>query len=598
MKLPAVLSGLVAGRGVLVLDVGPCGSRAALWQRVGKGPAAAWARQGQAQHASCTPADALPALLEQLRGQGLALPRRCVLVHAGVVLTAAELPVDPAKPRPALQMLDMVRYESEPALAAHNGLWTVGEVLAAQGVLTPAQRQHIAESLRRGMVNEYGDALRFGEVGLGHQALSQPQLDSALAAQQELQALDTQVACGWLGRRVRDGHGQRVPHWTLVAAAATLRRHWLDALRAQRLQPLGIWPRTGLAAAHAAGGASGTALVLEVWPEQMVALRLVDGQCAGWHQEARQELPADPQVLAEMLAAWQVEPISSVSLLVADAATDAAALAQGLQRLLREEVQLLASDEAGVIDRAAQAALAEALAGTATQRVPALLVRDPRAAWWRQPAPRPWLAVAAVGAAAALWQGWQWWGIHGMKSEQARLQALLSRQSGSAQEAQELTEEARDLDRQAGSLRAELAAALARADSLAAINDRQAEVPALIRALGAAMDPRVVLDAVVESVDRDMRLGLEVRAWSTDAALLHEYAARVAQSVATLGLAVAQVEVQSRPGRLGTPGHEGRFWLVPETAELQLPAAAAAAASQPAASAVPPQGRAAASNPP
>lgn len=587
MKRLRFLRALSAVRGVLVLDVGPCGTRASIWQAQGR--RGRWSLRAEAVHAACAPEQALPPLLAQLRGQGLTPPRRCLLLHAGVVFAAAELPVDPARPRPALQMLDMVRYESEPALAAHNAVWTVGELLAAQGVLDAAQRQHIVQALRQGLVNEVGDALRFGEVGVEQGGLSQAQLDAALAAQQQLQALDAHIACGWLGRRVRDGQGQRAPFWVLVAAAAELRRNWLQMLRAQGLRPLGIWPRSGLAAAHAAhvdaAGApaapaattqpGGTALVLEVWPQQVLALRLVDGQCAGWHQEARHELPADAQVLAEMLAAWQDEPIGSVSLLVADAGTDAAALARALQGLLRQDVQLLAADEEAVRLRTAQAALAEAQAEAGARRVPSLLLRDPRPRWWRRSELRPWLALAAASLAALGWQGWAWADIHAMRAERARLQAMLQRHSGSAQEAYELSSEARALDAQAGALRGELAAALARADSLAALQARQENVPALIRALGAAMGPRAVLDAVVESVDHDIRLGLEVRAWSTDAAVLHDYAARVAASVHTLGLSVAQVEVQARPGRLGTPGQQGRFWLVPEAAELQAPAAAA-----------------------
>ncbi|MFT3822166.1 MAG: hypothetical protein QM750_31870 [Rubrivivax sp.] len=572
------------GAAALVLDVGPQGTRAAVWQRGSSGGAAAWRQQGPAaEHPSCAPDEALPALLAQLRGHGARLPRSALLLHAGIVLTGVDLPVDPDKPRPAVQMLEMVRYESEPALAAHNGLWTVGEVLAARGALSAGQRQRIAQALRQGLVNELGDPKRFGEVGVDSEGLPQPVLDAALAAQHEIQVLDSSIACGWQGRRVRDGHGQRTPLWWLSAGSAALRQRWLDALHRQRLRPLGLWPRAGLAAAHAAGSDSGTTLVLEVWPEQMLALRLVDGQPAGWRQEARQELPADPQVLAEMLAQmlaeWQVEPVSAVRLLVADAECDAPALVQGLQRLLREEVQLPAADPAACAERRAHAALQEAWAAAGGRRVPAVALRDPRPAWWRGPGVRPWLAVAAAGIAGIAWQGWEWHGIRAMRAEQARLQGALAQQSSSAQEAQELTDEAHQLDQQAAALRAELARAIASADSMAAIAERLQHVPALIRALGASMDPRVVLDAVVEGLDRDIRIGLEVRAWSPDQARLLDYANTVREAVRPLGLVAAQPEVKSRPGRLGSPGYEGRFWLVPEAAELQFPPGAPAGAA-------------------
>lgn len=568
----------IGGAGALVLDVGPQGTRAQAWRR-GRGGAAAWQPQGPAaEHPSCVPDEALPALLAQLRGQGARLPRQALLMHAGIVLTCVDLPVDPGKPRPAVQMLEMLRYESDPALAAHNGLWTVGEVLASRSALSAAQRQRIAEALRQGPVNELGDPRRFGELGVDGEGLEQAVLDAALAAQHEIQVMDGAIACGWQGLRVRDGHGQRTSLWWLSAGSATLRRRWLDALRRQRLRALGLWPRAGLAAACAAGTESATTLVLEVWPEQVLALRLVDGRPAGWRQEARQELPADPQVLAGMLAEWQVEPVSAVRLLVADAGCDAPALVQDLQRLLREEVQLHAADPAVCAERRARAALQEAWTAAGSRRVPAVALRDPRPAWWRSRDVRPWLAVAAAGLVGIAWQGWEWHGIRAMRAEQARLQGALAQQSSSAQEAHELTEEARQLDRQAAALRAELARVIARADGMAAIAERLQHVPALIRALGASMDPRVVLDAVVEGLDRDIRIGLEVRAWSPDQARLLDYANTVREAVRPLGLVAAQPEVKSRPGRLGSPGYEGRFWLVPEAAELQMPPAGAAPA--------------------
>jgi hypothetical protein len=103
-------------------------------------------------------------------------------------------------------------------------------------------------------------------------------------------------------------------------------------------------------------------------------------------------------------------------------------------------------------------------------------------------------------------------------------------------------------------------------------------LPELMRALASAIDDRVVLDAVVESQDTDARLGIEVRAWSPDAARLQSYAARVAEAVAPLGLAVAQGEMQAGPGRLGTQGYRIRYWLVPEAAELAEPAEVSASA--------------------
>lgn len=569
---------------LLVLDVGPTGAQLSLMR--GGAPGVDTLCLGQAHDPGTDPDRVLPALLQRLRDQGLRPPRRLALSLAGAVLGTADLPVDPQRPRAPSQMGEMVRYEVEPAVAAHNSLWSVGEVLAARGALDAATRARIASGLARGQVNEFGDPLRFGELGMAQQWLERHALDEALAAQQDLQVLDTELACGWHGELLRDAQGHRTPHWRLAAMSQALRERWLVAAKGQGLRLLGLWPSAGLSLLHAAAPA-GTTLALEVLPEQLLALRLVDARVAGWRSEPRQERTLNASLLADVLAEWQVEPLTEVLLVVADGG-EAEPLAAALQRLLRVPVRLLADTaSASAARRAGVLAREQALAPPKRQAL-AIPVRDPRPALWQRPALRPWFALLAVLVGLVAWQAQAWREIWRLQADTARMAEVQRRSSGNAQEQQQLTVEAQQLDAEADQLRDALGSLNHKLQGMALIVERQRTVPGLIRALGQAIDDRVVLDAIVESRDPDVAMGLQVRAWSPAPDRLQAYAARVAQGVAPLGLAVAQSELAQRRGRMGTPGHQISFWLVPEPAELaQVPAepASAPAALTPAASA-------------
>jgi hypothetical protein len=581
------------GADLLVLDLGATGARLALLRGGAAGVEVLCL--GVAEDTRTDPDRVLPALLQQLRDRGLRPPRRLALSLAGAVLGTADLPVDPQRPRAAAQMREMVRYEVEPAVAAHNGLWSVGEVLAARGALDAQTRARIAGALARGQVNEYGDPLRFGELGVAQHWLERQALDEALEVQQDLQVLDTELACGWCGELIRDAQGHRTPHWRLAAMAQGLRQRWVAAAAAQGLRLQGLWPRAGLSLLHAAAPA-GTTLALEVLPEQVLALRLVDARVAGWRSESRQERGLDANLLADMLAEWQVEPLTELLLVVADGSA-VEPLAAALQRLLRVPVRVLADTPMSSAQRRAGVLARELALAPAQRQALAVPVRDPRPPLWQRPGLRPWAGLLAVVLGLAIWQGQAWWDIQRLRSDTARMAEDQRRRSGSAQDEQQLTAEARRLDAEAEQLRDALGGLHHQLQGLTLIAERQRTVPGLIRALGQAIDDRVMLDAIVESRDPDVALGLQVRAWSPEPARLQSYAARVAVAVAPLELTVAQSELSLGKGRMGTPGHQISFWLVPEPAELaQLPAERASAPGTRSASSPAPAGSAAAAS--
>ncbi|WP_416462868.1 hypothetical protein [Rubrivivax gelatinosus] len=555
-------------------DAGPRGITLVALRRDGRGSAASWQEVLRREHPATDPGAALPALLAAAAEAGLPRPRRLAVMLAGAVPAVVDLPVDPQRPRAPTQMMEMARYEAEPAIAAHNAVWTIGAVLQARGVLDAAAREAVTTLSRQGRFAPNGDTLRFGELALELGCVAREALDAALQAQTTLQMLDRDIACGWHGALVRDGQGHRLPLWRVAATGAQARADWIAATRAAGLRLEGLWPRTGLAVAW--GGAdAGVCLGLELTPECVHALRRVDGACGGQRLDSREEQPADAESLATLLLDWQVEPLNELRLVVADPALDAAALAAGLQRLMRLPVTVVAADAAQAASARAQA-LAHELDSPAPRlvRIPAA---DPRPPLWRRPGWRPWLAAGASVAAAAAWQGWVWWDIHAIERQREAIEARLNARSADREQGQQQLRELQQRQREVAGLRQALQQTLARADAWSAVRERTLTVPALIRDLGAAIDAQVVLDGVREPGHGEPRIGLEVRAWSTEAPRLQAYAERVQQRVAGRGISVAQPALRSRAGRQGEPGVEMVFWLVPQAPELEADDAPAAA---------------------
>ncbi len=553
------------GRAQLVLEASPIGIQAMVVRRSGK----RWSLAAQAISTSTDPAEALPALLADLNRQGVKAPRSACVVLAGAALAQVELPADPVKPRPPAQMLEIARYEAEPMVAAHNAVWPLSDVVASHGLLDADIREALLAAEHAGQLDAQGDPLDFGHIALQRGLLTHDVLEEMVSTQHTLLIDERDPACGWIGSLVRDAHGHRLPLWQVAATDRQTRQRWCEAARASRLRLKGFWPRTALAGAHASD-APGVRLVLEIWPEQTVALRLVDGRVGGLRCEPRQGLPVDGHTLADLLLEWQVEPIAELLLLVVDPAVDAQRLDVELQHLLRLNGRVLAGSPQDSLALRAQAVCLEAEADADLARLPRIALTDPRAPWWKDAQLRPWLVGSAVVLALGAWQVMAWVDVHQMRSERAALERKISATQSEQQQSSSLSEESARLDAEATKLRADLQTALARADALTSMSERIETVPALIRVLGAAVDPQIVLDAVREGSGRDARIGIEVRAWSPDPARLQAYAERVQQGVASLGMAVAPGDLSAKKGRLGSPGFQISFWLVPESAELAL----------------------------
>jgi hypothetical protein len=268
--------------------------------------AVAW-RQGRtwrfSEEVSSRLADFAPALdevLALLRAAGFRPPRRCYLAARFIAPARVDLPVDPEKPRRPQQMRELVRAEMEPVISETGATWTIGAVLAARGLIGPEARERIALelALRREQSNV---PTYFGQMACDLGLIGKEDLQTTLRLQEQLQTLESSLACGWTGYRGEPGEP---PVWLAAAAGLALWGRFEAACKRRGLKILGGMPMTwsasetaGDAASRAAGGTEEgwtderrhSRIALEIHAEEVVAVLRHRGRIVSARVEGRME---------------------------------------------------------------------------------------------------------------------------------------------------------------------------------------------------------------------------------------------------------------------------------------------------------------------
>lgn len=550
ISLPALSSSSLQWprRKLLLLQFDAAGCRAVVAERRG----GRWQLGPLLSADAPGPAQMLQALQQQA---GRPLPRRCLMLSAAALGGLNDLPVDPAKPRPSAQMQEMIRYEMEPALAQHNNVWTLGEILGAKGLLTPAQRQQVALALENRRLAERHQPYRYGEVALAEGLIERAQLDACLTRQAELQLLDSELALAWQGRREV---AQEWPRWRVACCTAGSRDGWREALAAHGVRLLGIQPL--LLSAFEAQAAACTQFVgIECHAEQWLCCLYQNGQLLQVLQEPSLERQPDAGWLCDLLAGWPLQPGCRIGLIAT--AESAPLLLQELQLRLRAEVNLLA-DSAETLCRLRFAALlAWHDQPRSSVRPPQLAPRAAATPLWQHPQGRLWLVLAVVLLVLAGWEGWARIKLQRLQRDHAALsQQARAQQNNPLQEIQKRSQQ---LEQQLAQRQKSLAAVLAETGRLDALTARIDTVPALIRLLGQIISPEVLLDVLEEGNTGDAGIGIRVQAWSPSDQMAQRFASDVQQAMRPLRLSVAQTDLQAAKGRTGSQGYSVSFWLIP-----------------------------------
>ncbi|MDF1587654.1 MAG: hypothetical protein P1P93_00615 [Gammaproteobacteria bacterium] len=236
-------------------------------------------------HASVQTTDMAEAVVElvgQLKASGWQ-GGNAVLLSPAVLSTLIELPINPKKPRPIAQMMELIRWEAEPLLIQHTTRWSVGHLLVGQGYMTAEQAEAIID-LQQGKANEAGGLAlaekfsfrRFGDLAEELGYIRRSQLNACLAGQEWLKSDDELVECGWSPQgEVADVPGMF--NWLVSCVNQGLLQRWIDVFAKQGVVLEAMYPLIGCSASLIADNKTNDVLI-EVSSQMAFAMTITAGK--------------------------------------------------------------------------------------------------------------------------------------------------------------------------------------------------------------------------------------------------------------------------------------------------------------------------------
>jgi hypothetical protein len=547
---------------------------------------AAW-RQGRtwrfSEEASSRLADFAPALdeaLDGLKAAGIRPPRHCYLAARFIVPARVDLPVDPEKPRPRLQMRELARAEMESAVSEAGAFWTIGAVLAARGLIGPEDRERIALELavRREQSNV---PTYFGQVACELGLIGKEDLQVTLHLQEKLQTLESTLVCGWTGYRSEPGEP---PVWLVSASGMTLWNRFESACKRRGLKLLGGLPLAWSVSEAAGDALNRTALkvepegwtderkhsriALEIHAEGVVAVLRHRGRVVSARVEGRMERGLAVDWLLRLVVDWRASGVNALEIVCLESGDEAAikALFDDFSRQWGQSLQLR-----GAV--ATRHGLLEYLAGQYKARIePLPLIRFgelPRPLWKR---PGFWhlilpLSTLAIVIGLGVQQRAEIKKVQ-TRMDLAELEAkratnLKSSEAGVILEAQRSKKELKDLRKQ-------LARRLPEVERLRSIENMTTHLPRLLRALARNISDDLVLEVVRNGKGGGNFGNVMVIGWANDYGNAQAFASRMQGGLAGFGYSVVQTDVRAGSGRDGKPGYFVSFWLIPDARKEEL----------------------------
>lgn len=228
-------------------------------------------------------AEGLADVIASLKAEGWQGGGSAILLSPAVFSTLVELPVNPKKPRPLPQMLELVRWEVEPLLLQHMTRWSVGHLLVGQGYMSEEQAQTVMD-MQQGKPNAHSKLAmaeqfslrRFGDLAVELGYIKRSQLNACLTGQEWLKSDDEAIECGWLAQ----GPVDDIPgtyNWLISCVHQSLLQRWAAACARHGVKLRAMYPMTGCALALLPDEVR-NAVVLETQPGLGFAARLTDGR--------------------------------------------------------------------------------------------------------------------------------------------------------------------------------------------------------------------------------------------------------------------------------------------------------------------------------
>lgn len=501
------------------------------------------------------------AAVADVLGQLPQRPRRAVLASASATLALLDLPVDADHPRPAKEMLNLVRWEMEPLLSEQIHAWTIGNLLVGRGVAARADIQHLLDE--QAARRQTGDTPRLGELAVQTELAKREQIEECVALQSQLLSQDEQIVCAWSPQAIASQPGGR-SLWLAAAMDLTVQARWVAACEKLGLRLQAIVPLTG-ASLPSLPEKSG--LVLETSAIGSALFRLENGRPLELYSQAHGH--REPREAIETLLAERLTPDDREVAFQAYT-EDALALAAALGEHFSRPVVAVEAPHPGRLAVAAWSARHVLGKGALLAKLPG---SEPPPPPFKRP--QTW---AALSAAALLLL------IGGYEA------AAYARQHSAMQEVRALVAKKEQLAARNSTVAADRQRAQAARDALAAtqvevdvlraeldfhqkeLGGRGEFVATVLAALSNTAGPELRVEAVAESGWFE----LEVVAWSLSQAAGYRFARDMTDALEKWHLAAGDVDIREQSGGEGMPGYSVKFTLSRGPAAAAKPAAAPA----------------------
>lgn len=202
---------------------------------------------------------AIAEVLDQLKVEHKNLPKQAILVTPSVISSIVELPVSPLRPRSDDEMRELIRWELEGTLTQQNKHWLIGSMLVERGYLTASQRDELVEELKIRQNQSGQDGLiRFGDLGVQLNYITQEQLEECFVLQGKLIAIDDDLAYGWQAEEPQlsqgisdeqllsaDEDGDSAHKWLVSGMSKSVRRRWVGAFNLNGIKVQAFYPSIG-----------------------------------------------------------------------------------------------------------------------------------------------------------------------------------------------------------------------------------------------------------------------------------------------------------------------------------------------------------------
>lgn len=485
-------------------------------------------------------------------GGGGKIPSKAYLVSSLAMSSLVHLPVYPRKPRPKMQMAEMIRWEMEDSFMAHSDLYTLESILMGRGSITLAERIELTAQSKQG-----GGSEVYAEIA------GQDTVMDCLSLQESVIGEDDEQVCAWQGQ-LHTESGDEGYTYLAAALGESVRDSWVGACKKAGLSLQTIFPEQGIHLSFLQKKEEHV-LTVEVSQEQITSFRLSEDGLERMSTRVLSDgnLSADELIstIRDLIhedidtiyihgAPDKLEPFEEVVRQKCETEERRVVFYNGLQKC-----------KADYVTCSLLAAVYASFSIASRHLVVGLQAVPPKPPLWKNRALWPWIAIFGValgiiGSHIYLTKETKKneWALELLNIDFAKKKKIKSEISRTANETKKLEAQLQEIEKK-----------IAEEQRLAGvlntvIKKRQDMVPSVLESLARAINNQVVLLSVEENDDRQ---GFYVSGWSVRDSAAQLFGTDLNRELVDWGYKVADIKVERcLQKRKGLAGYDISIWLV------------------------------------